>query len=1474
MSNGDDVADVNPFRKLKELKQQAFAPPDPLAQGVLEETAKARATPPANPFLRRKNPYLRTDDFHPFSLAVQHPIIQGLIVQPIEDISNFISLTFERGEQGFRERTPAFHHDPRSQMLRDLETMQWGPPTAQEEQRRQSAIRGGAFLASFAGGPILEAVPAVGAALGAWGSYATSEFIGGGLYGSIRPLDDEESRASAIFGDASLFAATGLLFKGAGEGISTVIKRRLWRLPIAQRDAAVKAVKTELSQVNRDLSAGGVRLEDLPPDARAKVEEPILKKVLQQFDPAEVNVEELAHAEADRELEISAREDKLVERLSIEAPFGKPRPLTPNEEFDKHMQQLLIEHPMGKTPPLEESAAAPPPGPEEEHIVSVAVMGKDGHVYKPKRGEITHPELMTNLIDFDGVSPNAFFHDKEGKFLQGESRGYVTSKGAYVTVDQATQAGLRKRSLAELAKSQAERGEQLVGPAVQGRSGDVYVGTTSHPEIMAQAIRDGVPKSEFKEIVDNADHPGRGFRTNKREFITREQAAELTGHPVPLFSEDMHANKMLPTESTEAAVKGLTPETDPVAALDIATNHATAQLDPLKTASPGVKVEAEELQKLIEIHGLPEKPLPKHLRALLSHALEREGPNADKVVLLGLTQPGPIETQIGRKIGSAQIKKIREQLARTLRRERPIIEVSPHERVAAPWEEVDPPLTVPKNMDGIEMMGHVRDDKLEELNKALLDAARSKGELGFIKPELMARLTAAGIGSTMEALAMFDDNLSDGEKTGLRGYGALILLASIFPGFKALAERSRIVKDVVKMYVPGRAMSAGGEVWREYAEAFTRSGLKQHEMSVAIERVFSDDASKRAAMYVIDEGPAAPEFHSLTLQQQRMAVIMNQFKMRQGLLLTAKKGIREYEDSYMRHLLQSTAYQKWAQQGGSRSMPGTSIRQLEAWATRNSLPGPLMNPAIVHSFHMAQVDRTIATTQLAGSLKQAGRIVDLPKPGQPIPPQWRELKGVPGMSGKMAPEEDAHDLGIISRIQAPKGEVLAALDRIKSRWVRSIMFWWWEHGLNAMRSYLALSFNPTKYFDGVKWLEHPAIREEMASVGVNVYGQSADYLLRVQENWKNVLGAVKMPELGARLDKLQEWNDRKLWEKVVPALQTFAYVTRMKDWVERNAGKFGGPEYLAEARRVADFVNTIAGKVPQHLADPRLAKGMRLMMFSPQWTGTRMAMWAHAAGEASDMMAGKLDPRNALYLPLKVRQLAWGVTLTYVGSMLLSGKPPEFNPNNSRFYMNTGSRDARGRAVGVDLTGWWQDEFRFFGHPFDFLMNRLNPVIKVGVNTLEGRDYLGRPMTTGQSIGNIISSFGPPAQIASDVARVARAAGGGQRIAAGDIWQMASRTLATGNVAVLPPAMNATLAKYAKKILINQGIPASSDHVFELAQRMRSNLVNGRDLIDEGTIMLLAARKRSSMWEFPLPGSAAFNGIWQEARGVLADFQQ
>src|SRR5205085_1696675 len=147
--------------------------------------------------------------------------------------------------------------------------------------------------------------------------------------------------------------------------------------------------------------------------------------------------------------------------------------------------------------------------------------------------------------------------------------------------------------------------------------------------------------------------------------------------PVPLHSSQMHNEKMLPSESgevlgatLETAGKVTTGDAQSVV-LDAATNDATAQLNPLQTATRGVVAASKEIQQLIEIHGLPERKASKHLRQLLSAALDREGPAADREVLLGLTQPGPIELQVGSKLGSSEMKKMRQQLARTLRREKP-----------------------------------------------------------------------------------------------------------------------------------------------------------------------------------------------------------------------------------------------------------------------------------------------------------------------------------------------------------------------------------------------------------------------------------------------------------------------------------------------------------------------------------------------------------------------------------------------------------------------------------------------------------------------------------------------------------------------------------------------------------------------------------------------------------------------------------
>jgi hypothetical protein len=325
----------------------------------------------------------------------------------------------------------------------------------------------------------------------------------------------------------------------------------------------------------------------------------------------------------------------------------------------------------------------------------------------------------------------------------------------------------------------------------------------------------------------------------------------------------------------------------------------------------------------------------------------------------------------------------------------------------------------------------------------------------------------------------------------------------------------------------------------------------------------------------------------------------------------------------------------------------------------------------------------------------------------------------------------------------------------------------------------------------------------------------------------------------------------------------------MYKWTERTGGKFleGSAEFTAAARNAADFSNTISGRVPQLLQEPELARGMRLLMFSPQWTMTRMSMLANAAGEANEIMNGRLNNKDPLYLKFKLRQLFWGAALTAVGSKIMSGKWPVFDPNNSRFYMRTGYRDPNGREMGLDVIGWWQDDVRLFNAPFNYMYNRLNPALRLTQEIISGRDYLGRAMTPGQRVGTILTSFGPLPEIASDVYRLGQAASGGRPIRGAEGIQMLSRSAAAFRTATLPRPMDAVVGKFAKKLLLKQGIPATDEDIYELSKLLRGNLLANKDMIDGRVINYLAYRRRGEVIKHP-----AATALWQEARRVLADF--
>src|SRR6266705_482871 len=149
-------------------------------------------------------------------------------------------------------------------MFDDLQNM---PPD--EAKRVQE---GSALVMSFGLGGAGETLLAK-TGLGRAGAFLASEFAGGAIYGSVRPLEEDESRASAVLGDAASFAAFGGVLRGTG----WALRRYISVMPRARRIAALRELSRRLDAIDSKLAEGGVNMSQLPPDAAESLIEPELR---------------------------------------------------------------------------------------------------------------------------------------------------------------------------------------------------------------------------------------------------------------------------------------------------------------------------------------------------------------------------------------------------------------------------------------------------------------------------------------------------------------------------------------------------------------------------------------------------------------------------------------------------------------------------------------------------------------------------------------------------------------------------------------------------------------------------------------------------------------------------------------------------------------------------------------------------------------------------------------------------------------------------------------------------------------------------------------------------------------------------------------------------------------------------------------------------------------------------------------------
>jgi hypothetical protein len=172
--------------------------------------------------------------------------------------------------------------------------------------------------------------------------------------------------------------------------------------------------------------------------------------------------------------------------------------------------------------------------------------------------------------------------------------------------------------------------------------------------------------------------------------------------------------------------------------------------------------------------------------------------------------------------------------------------------------------------------------------------------------------------------------------------------------------------------------------------------------------------------------------------------------------------------------------------------------------------------------------------------------------------------------------------------------------------------------------------------------------------------------------------------------------------------------------------------------------------------------------------------------------------------------------------------------------MNTGVKDRNGREIGVDLTGWWQDDLKLFNEPFNYLRDRQNPMLRAFETQVTGRDVFGRPIQGIDRLDNLIQTFGPGGELISSGAKILTG-----NTDPAELIRAGSGVLAVGNVSSLPRQSDAILGKYASKLLRMNGLPDDRDRVFQLSQLMRKQYAQTGSVLGGDVIYWIAAQRRA-----------------------------
>lgn len=830
-----------------------------------------------------------------------------------------------------------------------------------------------------------------------------------------------------------------------------------------------------------------------------------------------------------------------------------------------------------------------------------------------------------------------------------------------------------------------------------------------------------------------------------------------------------------------------------------------------------------------------------------------------------------------------------------------MVHVAPATQEKAPWSPVPAGVSVPQIPTDWAMLSRME----EELRNRTIEKIELPGvQIAPPRPTKRSSLTGRPVSTnkvgTIDAKLIF--RIASGGTSGLLNYGAantddpstrkwlymaggVTAALALMPEKGGWFDKSMFGKALMRMNdLPALMRSevgiAAADKLRDATDIANYFVGTAKRRAIELNKAFPSVAEKELLARAIDDPNNAAVWGKLTPDQQQIAGREGIINHQMGQMLKARGIIDNFREHYVSHIFPKETYNAWRTAKGSLSGGGftkprafDTLQDAENWARANNLPGPILDGPQLQARHLLEVGRAVMGEQITRDMKGMGLLINRLE-GE-IPVGWVTPR-VGGMHDLIAPKSVAIALERLGNYRPGilDSAFLQGLDTAKGWIMRSVMAFPWIHGVNIARSAMALDGTGLAYNRAMDALQagDPSVARALKH-GVMLYDRP-DYADKHAQGFQAMLEKVgsQLPDAlnnatfqGAA--NFLKRGETALWDKWVPALGLGSFNIEMHNWTERTGGKFaeGTPEFRAAARTAADNANLKMGKSLQMLKDPGLVYMLRNIFFAPQWMESRIRITMASLGEFRGVATGQIPLSEVKMLPDKIRGLLIGATFTYIASRLWSGQAPQFNPNNSKFYIRTGVYDANKREVGVDLAGWYADDIKLFSDPAKYFMNRLSPMIQIVHTGISGRDAFGRSIGGLELADQTINELGPAGSMVDAAARF----GLQGQVTGADAIKGVLSSSDIGSSASLPKPADLKLQMMAYRVLQKYNLPTDDDHIYELQQMIGSNIRRGKEPLDDAVQTYLAYQRRS--YQRQMPKSAAVRYLWRQTQNNLRD---